>query len=356
MPQLIPYVFRLNRSNLFATASTATLLAVFLSNAQLAAAHPRPAPGLKDDVHNILLPNPNKTGGPAGEIQCYSLPYGAIGVVSHLLTYWTMAWLAAGYTPVWPWHRPEYQKVDMALAIATLLTCVPIASITIHRCRLTWHFILIAVWKLVTSVALSCITIHRAWLSRREQNGHTYNRVSRQNLHPPQSTSYNPHTDLYRQSNASKLSMWSSDNGTTTTETNKAPLYWFILYFAGTITGMTGLLALNWTSFRHNHDVRSLTYGFGVTMFIIPCLAAAYWYMKHVANGEGGGRAYTSAIRDMFKSSCVASAAAFGFFSALYCDLVLGAIAQNWSGMPADDFAPLYWAWFVAKRFPMLSI
>jgi hypothetical protein len=310
---------------------------------------------MSDDINNILLPNPNKTGGPAGEIQCYSLPYGAVGVVSHLLTYWTMAWLAIGRTPIWPWHRPEYQKIDMFLAVSTLLTCIPIASITIHRCRLTWHFILIAVWKLVTSVALACITIHRAVISRRESRGQTYNRVPRSTNRLGQNTAYNSH-GVYQQANISKISFWSSEDGQNRTETSKVPLYWLILYMAGTITGMVGLLALNWTSFRHNHDVRSLTYGFGAVMIIIPALAAAYWYMKHLGQGQGGGSGYIAAVGDMLKSSFLASAAAFSFFSALYCDLVLGAIAQNWSGMPSEDFAPLYWAWFIAKRFPMLAI
>ncbi|KAF2729548.1 hypothetical protein EJ04DRAFT_447065 [Polyplosphaeria fusca] len=262
-----------------------------------------------------------------------------------------------GKTPIWPWHQPSYAKLDIALALATLLTCIPIASITIQRCRLTWHFILIAIWKLVTSVALSCTTIHRALISRRENHLRAHNRrESRRRARNPQSAPYQSH-GMYEQIGASRSTLFNADEGGAQVQEDQTPLFWLILYLVGTMTGMAGLLALNWSSFRDNHDVRSLTYGFGVTIIIIPVMAAAYWYMKHLDLGhDAKGRDYVSAGLHMAGSFFVAGAAAFGFFSALYCDLVLAAIAQNWSGMPSEDFAPLYWAWFVAKRFPMLSI
>src|SRR5436305_1744385 len=76
----------------------AILVIVVASNIKLVSATPNPS------FSDILRPSPNVTGGPAGEIQCYALPYGAIGIISHLLTYWTMAWMAVGRLPLWPWH------------------------------------------------------------------------------------------------------------------------------------------------------------------------------------------------------------------------------------------------------------
>jgi hypothetical protein len=61
------------------------------------------------------------------------------------------------------------------------------------------------------------------------------------------------------------------------------------------------------------------------------------------------------ATTNTFKGAFVAFVAVFGFFSTLYADLILGAIADNLLGLPSADFAPLYWLWFVAKRLPMLS-
>jgi hypothetical protein len=150
------------------TTTTSTLFiagiaAVLVSNISLASAKPSPS------FHEILLPTPNVTGGPAGEIQCYALPFGAVGIISHLLTDWTIAWMIYGKAPLWPGHDMDSYLFDMFLATISLCTCVPIASITIHRCRLSWHFVLICIWKLVTSVSLACVTLHRCLIIRTEE-------------------------------------------------------------------------------------------------------------------------------------------------------------------------------------------
>ncbi|KAF2623500.1 hypothetical protein BU25DRAFT_349931 [Macroventuria anomochaeta] len=200
----------------------------------------------------------------------------------------------------------KHWRFDLFLAIAALCTCIPIASITIHRCRLSWHFILIGIWKLVTSVSVACISVHRCILVHQGKN-------------------------------------------------NRRPLLWLLLYLAGTAVGMTGLCSLLWTSFRQDQTVRNLTYGFAAPMILIPVLVAIHWFVKHLDLKEGGGAVWLSAILSTLAGAVVAFATVFSFFSALYGDLVLGAIADNLLGLPSADFAPLYWVWFIAKRLPMLS-
>jgi hypothetical protein len=118
-----------------------SIVLVLASNISLASATPVAS------ISEILLPTPNITGGPAGEIQCYALPYGALGLISHLLTYWTIACVSWGRIPIWPKRRIKECNYDMFLAVLALCTCIPIASITVNRCRLSWHFVLICIWK-----------------------------------------------------------------------------------------------------------------------------------------------------------------------------------------------------------------
>jgi hypothetical protein len=136
---------------------------------------------------------------------------------------------------------------------------------------------------------------------------------------------------------------------------NYNPLYWLILYFFGTMTGMIGLLALVITDFRHNSDVRSLTYGFAVAIVVLALTSGTYWYKRHMEKSTGGYEALKAAYIHTFGGFFIALLAAFNFFSALYSDLVLGAIAQNWSGFPSENNQVLYWAWFAAKRLPLFS-
>jgi putative effector of murein hydrolase LrgA (UPF0299 family) len=321
------------------------LFVVLTSNIGLAAAKP-------STFSDILLPSPNVTSGPVGEIQCYALPYGAVGIISHLLTYWTIAWLSVGQTPLWPWHKMRTWKFDMFLAILALCTCIPIASITMHRCRLSWHFLLICIWKLVTSVSLACITIHRCLIIRRDlkpSNRHGYQ----------QAMTNEPYNNAMYEQPRNSSAFFSQDNIKSTNRNdrkNLTPLWWLTLYLSGTIVGMVGLCSLLYTAFRHDKTIRHLTYGFGAAMAIIPLLVAIYWYIQHLEKAEGGSRVCMSAFWHTLGGAILAFTAVFGFFSSLYSDLVLGSIADNLFGLPSVDFAPLYWAWFIAKRLPMLSL
>lgn len=328
-----------------AFASTAIFstvgIVVLSANTGLAAAEP-------SKFSDILLPSPNVTGGPVGEIQCYALPYGAVGIISHLLTYWTIAWLSVGQTPLWPWHPMKTYKFDMFLATLALCTCIPIASITMHRCRLSWHFLLICIWKLVTSVSLACITIHRCLIVRREQ-------LSNHHHYQPALALESYNNGIYTQQH-NPSAFFSQPSKNTFSGKNRNPLWWLILYLSGTIVGMVGLCSLLYTTFRQDPTVRHLTYGFGAAMAIIPLLVAIYWYIHHLELPEGGSRVCMSAFWHTFGGAILAFTAVFGFFSSLYSDLVLGSIADNLFGLPSTDFAPLYWAWFIAKRLPLLSL
>lgn len=313
---------------------------VLASNIKSASATSNPS------LSDTLLPSPNVTSGPVGEIQCYALPYGAIGIISHLLTYWTIAWMAVGKIPLWPWHPMKTYKFDAFLAFVTLCTCIPIASITMHRCRLSWHFLLICIWKLVTSVSLSCVTLHRCYITRREtQEVHDHEAQVPLQYHQAQMYGQGRNPSWFIQPGARQQA----------NHRDVRPLWWLTLYLAGTIVGMIGLCSLLYTTFRKEQTIRNLTYGFGTAMGIIPILVAIYWYTQHLNLPNGGHRVWMSASWHALGGAVIAFIAVFGFFSSLYSDLVLGAIADNLFGLPSEDFAPLYWAWFIAKRLPMLS-
>lgn len=97
---------------------------------------------------------PKKGATIADEIKCYSLPYGAIGFVSHILTYWTIVWLSFGRKPYWPSSRLSAGKLDLCLSLIQITITVGLASFTIVRCRSRWQFILLAAWKVTMSATV----------------------------------------------------------------------------------------------------------------------------------------------------------------------------------------------------------
>ena len=148
------------------------------------------------------------------EIKCYSLPYGGIGFLSHVLTYWTILVLGFGRKPYWPWSRLSAGKFDLCLSIMQLFITVAIASFTIARCRSRWQFILLAVWKLVMGMVVG------AWGISASRNA-------------MKASKYDP---LHKSPR-----IWSSEDATWLT---------LFIYAAAAVVGLVGLISLVVENFR----------------------------------------------------------------------------------------------------------
>jgi hypothetical protein len=105
------------------------------------------------------------------EIQCYSLPYGALGCTSHILTYYTILCLRFGRKPHWPFSRIHFSQLDLVLVVVGLGVTTAVSIVTILRCRNTWQLLVIAVWKLDMSLLNGITAVHVAVLMRRRVMG-----------------------------------------------------------------------------------------------------------------------------------------------------------------------------------------
>src|SRR4051812_46709979 len=90
---------------------------------------------------------------------CYSLPFGAVGFSSHLITYYTMIVLICGFRPLCPWRRLEFPLSGLIFGVLSLIGTTIVTSISISRCDGELPFRLIGGWMLMTSVAVSITTI-----------------------------------------------------------------------------------------------------------------------------------------------------------------------------------------------------
>ncbi|OCL14266.1 hypothetical protein AOQ84DRAFT_371440 [Glonium stellatum] len=89
------------------------------------------------------------------EMQCYTLPYGGIGFVFHLLVYWMLYRLSIGKCP-WRLTGLKLSDLDSWLAFAGLIGGVTLAIYSAVRCRHHWPLVLLAVWRIIFTIAL-CI-------------------------------------------------------------------------------------------------------------------------------------------------------------------------------------------------------
>ncbi|MCJ1379728.1 hypothetical protein MMC17_002831 [Xylographa soralifera] len=252
----------------------------------------------------VTPPSPLDTSSIQTSIQCYSLPYGAIGFLSHILTYKTILCLTFSHSPWIPCMTLTHYKLDATLGFLSLISAGILSLVAIVRCRFSWPFMLLIAWKLLLSVTLACMTMHRAY------------EVSQGNIHRGQIT--------------------------------KKPGFWLIAYGFGMLLGVVGLfdiLIKVWPTRSKKMEI--ITGAFAAAIGIVALLGALRACCTH-AKDVAGWYAFLGSI------------GAGGVLAALYCDWILAAIevqgGGNWWGFPSGDIAAIYWSYFVAKRLPFFAI
>ncbi|KAH8682767.1 hypothetical protein BGZ60DRAFT_398709 [Tricladium varicosporioides] len=297
----------------------------------------------------IKNPNNGTTLTIKEEIQCYSLPYGGIGFASHVLTYYAVAMLSNQRSPLPPWKKNSWPKLDKFLASVGLIVTIVVSVVTIVRCHARWQFIVMAVWKLDLSIALGCLTYHAATLVE---------------LRPK----------IVRRSAYSALnSVEDLNEGSQTNNTGPKKksgariLWWLLLYVPGVIAGLVGLLSLVSQEIKHNRQVLYITIAFGSVIFIaiVLMLIVALCIFRDLRDtstkeeetGKKNGKKDVALFFGMSGFAIFAAGfSGMAVLGAFYSDWILGAFAENLKGVPSSDNAPLYWSYFIAKRLPGLSI
>ena len=263
---------------------------------------------------NVL---PQKGATVADEIKCYSLPYGGIGFLSHVLTYWTILVLGFGRKPYWPWSRLSAGKFDLCLSIVQVIITVAIAAFTIARCRSRWQFVLISVWKLVMSVVVGVWGISA---SRNAIKASKYELL--------------PKTKADSEKEPSIPRIWSSEDGTWLT---------LLIYAAAAVVGLVGLISLVVENFWVP-GVWKITTVFGSLILGTGLAFLALWWCVDASGEKKDEHRHTKALlRGLGFSSLGVVPTLMLVLAAFFSDWVLGALAGNLVGVPSDDNSYLYW-------------
>ncbi|KAF8953541.1 hypothetical protein BDZ97DRAFT_1871817 [Flammula alnicola] len=240
---------------------------------------------------------------PSNELHCYNLPYGALGFISHVLTYYTIACLCYGRKPLWPFHKVTNTKLDLALGAVGIALCIVMSIFTIINCKNTWQLLVIAVWKLSMSLLNGLTALHVAIMVFNDPDG-----------------------EVVKTKNAA---------------------WWILLYIPGMMAGMVGLMNL---VVKVAHDIPELLdltiafygiIGAGLVVGTLGMLIVCWW---------GGG-----VPEKMIATGFLATLASFIVLSAFYSDWSLGIMLNNLLGTPSGDSSGFYWTYFIAKRLTMFS-
>ena len=235
------------------------------------------------------------------EIQCYSIPYGVIGFVSHILTFWSIVWLWYGHRPLLPWTVVDNNvwRWDLSIGIVGLLASVALSVYAMFRCRNSWQFELIACWKLCLSMTMGFTTMTTALEAKGggmpEDDDEFELRIS---------------------------------------------VFFSLIYGCGLVIGMVGLISLVKQSWGISR-VSTITYAFAgiwIALFVL-----AFFLL------------FLTPILDLDASWAGTPFLLLPISIVLYSDWVLGAVAGNLIGTPSSDIAVVYWLYFAAKRLQMFT-
>ena len=119
--------------------------------------------------------------------------------------------------------------------------------------------------------------------------------------------------------------------------------WWVFLYIPGLVIGLVGLGMLVRQSWD-NHTVRVITYlMWGIPGGLLALFACCLGVLMR-RNMEAG-----------MSTLIIGVIGAIGILGAFYSDWILGAVAQNYTGLPSGDNTVLYWGYIVAKQLPLGS-
>jgi len=104
------------------------------------------------------------------DLKCYTLPFGAIGFASHLLTYYTVLMLGLGRSP-WLLRPLSHGLWDVAFAAVGMLWTLLITVLAMVRRRGQWQFAQLTFWKLAMGLTLSVTAMHTSILVAKSAAG-----------------------------------------------------------------------------------------------------------------------------------------------------------------------------------------
>ncbi|KAF8653569.1 hypothetical protein AX16_003879 [Volvariella volvacea WC 439] len=261
---------------------------------------------------DILPESPPRGHDLVSEMECYALPYGALGFVSHVLTYWTIGCLCLGRKPFFPFLKLDYGLWGLIWCGLGLALSTGMAIKTVTNCKNTWQLLVIAVWKLFMSLLSGFTAVHVAILIRLGKR----DRIE-----------------------------WNEMQEMLTTA-----LAWIVVYIPGMITGMTGLMSLvvqNW----EDRGVYKLTIGF----YTIVGFGLVFGLLVGIIAALADESSATVNILASGAGSLTMGTIYFTVLAAFYSDWALGMMTDNIVGTPSSDTASFYWTYWIAKRLPMLS-
>ena len=114
--------------------------------------------------------SPGNTQETISQITCYILPYGGIGILSHVPTYYCIICVGIGVRPTMPWRPTSFKFLNVITAIISPITSFMPAITALARRHKEWQHLLLATWRLLPSRTINITGIRRGLIGNRNKS------------------------------------------------------------------------------------------------------------------------------------------------------------------------------------------
>ncbi|KAM7218469.1 hypothetical protein V8F06_006073 [Rhypophila decipiens] len=93
--------------------------------------------------------------------ETYNLPYGTLGIITHIIMLWTLACHLDGRSPAMPWERLKFDVWNMALLGVTTIVSISLLAVSLSAKGRSPGMTSMAVLHLVYSLVVDGFAAHR---------------------------------------------------------------------------------------------------------------------------------------------------------------------------------------------------
>lgn len=295
-------------------------------------ASPRPSFGGRSAlIFLILLANNgayaaerNLTNGVDKEMEAnfnqYSLPYGVLGAISHILTYYVLLCHYYGRRPLQPWRHLTRAPVNMCSVVISSIVSITIIAVTLTKVHESQPLVVLASLQVVLSVVMDLLNVHR--FLRRKQEGLIRATILWGAI-------------LYAVSYASIYAMSQMISMSTPRQLGNS----------------RSLNTLTNSSIESNR-LQNRWDAISITLVVLACGSGAIAFFAFIAWIRAGFRADGKTLHVLAVAGLVCSCAYF-----LSGDYAVAVLTGNTLGAPRDrKVSRLYWVFFVFERIPLFTL
>jgi hypothetical protein len=293
-----------------------------------------------------------------GQLQCYAIPYGGMGFVSHLLLAYTYLCVATpSRAPLWPWRTSLNRPYSIALWVTTLFGQFGLNLYHIVLCHFGWQLSAVTAGKLLLNLFWGIFAIVLLVKGMRSDPGSVFS-----------SSAARQSRSRRRQAERDHFFAQMGGAGEDASRRRRDPrrkkmmetifivvgVTYNVMCFALILAGAVDMAAQRRTPGGSPATrERTISFVFAIAMGLMALSAIINVFLAHYIPVTKDGRSGFEYYMAQRPFSAISSAVILGFCIPSYADWIIASIVGRLSGIPPGEATIRYWLYFGLTKLPL---